>query len=141
MNPLKIEIKKDAPLILFDGVCGLCITSVQWLIRRDKSAVFRFAPIQSEIGRGHYQRSGLDPENIQTFLFIKDHKAHIKSDAVLETLKTLGGLWRSLSVFYLMPRPMRDWLYDLIAKNRLHVMGRHQSCMQASEAMRKRFLE
>ncbi len=142
MNPLKTKMqKKDTPLIFFDGFCGFCTTSIQWLIRRDKRAIFRFAPIQSEIGRRYYQKSGLDPKNILTFLLVKKDRPYIKSDAVLETLKTLGGLWRSLGIFYLIPRPIRDCLYDLLAKNRLHLMGRHQSCLRSPEAIRIRFLE
>lgn len=141
IDPLKFGTRKEnAPLILFDGICRLCSTSVQWLIKCDRRAIFYFTPIQSEIGRTRYQKMGLDPENIQTFILIKDGTIYLKSDAALEILKVLGGLWRITMLLYIIPRPIRDWIYDLIAKNRLHFMGRHQSCMIPSDDIQNRFL-
>lgn len=141
IDPLNPDIQKEtAPLILFDGICRFCSASVRWLIERDRQAVFYFAPIQSEVGRTRYQKLGLDPENIQTFVLIKDGTTYLKSDAALEILKILGGLWRITVLFRIIPRPLRDWVYDLIAKNRLHLMGRHQSCIIPSDDIRDRFL-
>jgi predicted DCC family thiol-disulfide oxidoreductase YuxK len=133
--------KEDQPLILFDGLCGFCTASVQWLICRDKQALFRFTAIQSKVGRTHYKKMGFDPENIETFALIKDKNIYVKSNAALEIALTLGGLWRTLILFYLIPHPLRDFFYDLLAKNRRHLVGRLTHCSPPSQAVRERFLE
>jgi len=133
--------EENTPLILFDGLCGFCSASVQWLIKHDKKAVLRFAPIQSKIGRAIYRKQGLDPENIQTFLLIAEDKPYVKSEAALKIVKIRGGFWWILTLFYLLPRPIRDFFYDRLATCRLRLMGRRQSCMTPSESTKKRFLE
>ena len=111
------------------------------LIQHDKKNAFRFAAIQSEAGRVRYQRLGLDPENINTFVLINRQKAWIKSDAALEVAKILGGKWRWLIFCVFIPRPIRNFFYDRFAQYCVHFMGRHQSCGVPLEAVRDRFLK
>jgi predicted DCC family thiol-disulfide oxidoreductase YuxK len=104
-------------LILFDGVCNLCTSSVQFIIRRERGAVFRFVSIQSELGREIYRTAGLDPDDFQTLVVLKNGRAIIRSDGALEIASRLDGLWRLLVVFRIVPRAMRDWAYSIIARN------------------------
>jgi len=127
-------------LILFDGTCGLCTSSVRFIIRHDKSAVFKFAPIQSERGSEIYRALGLDPHNLQTFLVLKNGCPFVRSDAVFEVVRQFGGLWRLLFVFKLVPSGLRDWLYAVIAENRHRWFGRRDACMNATEDIKRRFL-
>lgn len=115
--------EENGPLVLYDGGCGFCTWSVQWLIQHDKKNTFRFVAIQSEPGRACYQRLGLDPENINTFVLINGQKAWIKSDAILEVAKNLGGKWRWLMLVAFIPRPIRNFFYDRFAQYRVHFMG------------------
>jgi len=127
-------------IILFDGVCNLCTSSVQFIIRHDKSAVFRFVPIQSERGRGICRACGLDPEDIQTFLVLRNGRAYARSDAAFEVIEQFGGLWRLFLMFKVVPAGLRDWIYAFIANNRYRWFGRRETCMCPSEDINQRFL-
>ena len=127
-------------LILFDGVCNLCTASVQFIIRHDRRAVFRFAAIQSDLGREIYRTAGLDPADSRTFLVRTQGRTLIRSDAVLAVAEQLGGWWRLLAIFKLMPRAWRDWLYALVARRRYAWFRQRDSCMIPSEKVRGRFL-
>jgi predicted DCC family thiol-disulfide oxidoreductase YuxK len=128
-------------LILFDGVCNLCSASVQFVIRHDSAAKFRFAAIQSEIGREIFQRHGLDPANLQTFVFITDGRIFLRSDAAIEVVARFGGAWKLLRVFSLVPRSVRDAIYSFIAQNRYRWFGRQEVCMTPTPEIKERFLD
>ena len=128
-------------LILFDGVCNLCSASVQFVIRHDSAAKFRFAAIQSEIGREIFQRRGLDPANLHTFVFITDGRIFLRSDAAIEVVARFGGAWKLLRVFSLVPRSVRDAIYSFIAQNRYRWFGRHEVCMIPTPEIKERFLD
>jgi predicted DCC family thiol-disulfide oxidoreductase YuxK len=127
-------------LILFDGVCNFCISSVQFIIRHDRGAVFRFIPIQSDLGRVICRTAGLDPDDIRTFLVLTKDRALIRSDAALEVAKQLCGLWRLWVVFKIVPRGLRDWVYSFVARHRYRWFGRRDACMIPSDNVRERFL-
>ena len=127
-------------LIVFDGVCNFCTSSVQFIIRHDRGAVFRFVCIQSHLGREICRTAGLDPDDSQTFLVLTKGRALIRSDAVLEVAKRLGGMWRLLVVFIIVPRGLRDWAYSFGAKHRYRWFGRRDTCMIPSDDVRERFL-
>jgi predicted DCC family thiol-disulfide oxidoreductase YuxK len=127
-------------LVLFDGVCNLCSALVQFVIRHDPAAKFRFAAIQSEIGREIFQSHGLDPADLQTFVFISDGKMHVRSDAAIEVVSRFGGAWRFFTVFRLVPRVARDWIYSVIARNRYRWFGRKDVCMIPTPEIKERFL-
>jgi predicted DCC family thiol-disulfide oxidoreductase YuxK len=132
------EIPDD--LILFDGVCNLCSALVQFVIRHDPVGKFRFAAIQSEIGREIFQSHGLDPADLQTFVFISDGRMFRRSDAAIEVVSRFGGVWRLFRVFQFVPRVVRDLIYSTIARNRYRWFGRKEVCMIPTPEIKERFL-
>lgn len=127
-------------IILFDGVCNFCSQSVQFIIKRDPSSVFHFASLQSDIGRELINKYGLE-ENINSVVYISGGKAYKKSDAALQICRRLSGLWKTLYIFYFVPWPIRNMVYDYVAKNRYKWFGKAESCMIPSPDIRSRFLE
>lgn len=127
-------------LVLFDGACNFCVSSVQFIIRHDKREKFRFVSLQSELGREIRSRCGLDPNDLQTFLVLTGGRPLVRSDAALAMASSFGGPWRLLAVLKIVPRPLRDTLYTFIAKRRYRWFGRRESCMVPSADLRKRFL-
>ena len=128
-------------LVLFDGVCNLCTKSVQFIIRHDKTARFKFLFLQSDLGRELYRASGLDPDDIQTFALITRGRTLIRSDAAIEIATQFGGVWRLLGMFRILPTGLRDWFYTFVASRRYKWFGRRESCMIPSTDIRQRFLE
>jgi predicted DCC family thiol-disulfide oxidoreductase YuxK len=137
-NVTKIQIPDS--LILFDGVCNLCSALVQFVIRHDPAAKFRFAAIQSEIGKEIFQGHGLDPADLQTFVFIANGRMFVRSDAAIEVLSRCGGAWRLFTIFRLVPRMVRDSSYSFIARNRYRWFGRKEVCMIPTAEIKERFL-
>lgn len=131
----------DAPdgLILFDGVCVFCSRWVRFVIDRDPRARFTFMPIQSERGRALATRFGIDPEEPQTNAVIWKGRIRFKSDAALTVLGELRGTG-PLARLKVLPRPIRDPAYDLIARNRYRIFGRTEQCMVPSAEDRARFV-
>ena len=127
-------------LILFDGVCNLCSVLVQFVIHHDRVGKFRFAAIQSEIGREIFCSHGLDPVDLQTFVFITDGRVYMRSDAAIEVVSRFGGAWRIFRVFHLAPRVLRDSIYSTIAQNRYRWFGRKEVCMIPTPEIKERFL-
>lgn len=127
-------------LVLFDGVCNLCTASVQFIIRHDREAIFRFASIQSEIGKEICRSQGLDPADVRTFVLVSNGKTLVRSDAAIEVASSLGGAWRLLTIFRLVPRVARDWIYAMLARNRYRWFGRTDACMIPSPEVKDRFL-
>jgi len=127
-------------LIFFDGVCGFCTRSVQTLFRLDRREQLHFAPLQSDLGRQICLANGLDPEQFDTFIYARpDQPILMRSDAALGIAVTLGFPWSLLAVFRLVPRPLRDAVYDFIARNRLRILGRREACYLPTPAERARF--
>jgi predicted DCC family thiol-disulfide oxidoreductase YuxK len=137
-HPEMIQIPDN--LVLFDGVCNLCTASVRFIIQHDRKAIFRFASIQSEIGKEICRSQGLDPADVQTFLLISAGKILLRSDAAIAVASSFGGLWRLLRVFKLVPRVARDWIYSTVARNRYRWFGRTDACMIPSPEVRDRFV-
>jgi predicted DCC family thiol-disulfide oxidoreductase YuxK len=129
------------PVILYDGVCVLCSAVVQLIIRHDPNARFRFASVQSEPGRRLLAGRGLPLDSWDSFVLIEDGAAYLKSTAFFRIVPHLSGLWPALALGRLLPRALRDWLYDRIARNRYRLFGRRQSCMVPTPEIRARFLE
>jgi predicted DCC family thiol-disulfide oxidoreductase YuxK len=127
-------------LVLFDGVCNLCTASVQFIIRHDRAAIFYFAPLQSEIGREICQSQGLDPVDVQTFVLISRGRMLVRSDAAIEAISRFGGAWKFVTIFRLIPRVVRDWIYSTIARNRYRWFGRTDACMIPTPDVKVRFL-
>ena len=127
-------------IVIFDGVCNLCNAAVNHIIERDPESLFRFAPMQSDIAKtliAQHQGPGFDSE---TILFIKNGVCYERSDAILEIMKELSGYGFRVGILKLTPKPIRDGLYYLIARNRYRLFGKREQCMMPTQDVRDRFL-
>src|SRR4028119_1503639 len=126
------------PTILFDGVCNLCNGSVQFILRRDPEARFRFASLQSEAGQRLVTEQGLNPEVLSSVILIEDGRVYRESTAALRIARHMAGAWKLLRVFVLIPRPIRDAVYRLIARNRYRWFGKSETCWLPPPELRGR---
>lgn len=127
-------------IILFDGECHFCDRSVQFIIERDPSRLFKFASLQSPIGKELLKKYNA-PNNIDSLFLIESDHSYYKSTAALRICKNLNGWWKLLSIFLIVPRPFRDLVYGTIAKKRYKWFGKKEaSCVLPSAEDRKRFL-
>ncbi|MEL6305418.1 MAG: thiol-disulfide oxidoreductase DCC family protein [Bacteroidota bacterium] len=134
-------MEKNKKLILFDGVCNLCNGAIQFVIKRDKKDTFRYAALQSDIGTQLMQERGIDPSKMDSIILIEPGVAYFsKSDAALRIGQDFGGLWKALALLTWIPRPIRDGIYDLIAKNRYRWFGRKDACMIPTPELQAKFL-
>jgi predicted DCC family thiol-disulfide oxidoreductase YuxK len=131
----------EPSIVLYDGVCGFCNSSVQFIIKRDPSKRFKFAPLQSEIGKSLAATHGYDPEQIDGLILIEDGKAYWKSSAALQIAKRINWPWPVFAALLIVPRVVRDWFYDQFAKRRYRWFGKLDECAVPSEADRARFLD
>lgn len=130
----------DRPLIVFDGECGFCSKDIDYVLRHDRPGVFRFTPAQSELGTALMKHYGFRTYEYETSLLIENGIAHARSDGVLLVLKRLGGVSRLLSLLRVVPRPLRDMVYDHVARNRMKIAGRRQTCRVPTAEERDRFI-
>ncbi|MBN6206660.1 thiol-disulfide oxidoreductase DCC family protein [Ralstonia pickettii] len=127
-------------LILFDGECNFCDSSVQFIIQRDDKKRFKFASLQGESGKELLSKHDVS-KNIDSLILLENNKVYYKSAAALRIAKQLKGAWRLSYIFILIPRPVRDAVYDTIAKNRYKWFGKKDNCMIPSPKIRSRFLD
>ncbi|SDN40721.1 thiol-disulfide oxidoreductase DCC family protein [Bacillus sp. OK048] len=127
-------------IILFDGVCNLCNSSVQFIIKRDPKGHYKFASLQSMKGQSLLKQYGYDKE-FDSFILIENQRIYSKSSAALMICRNLTGLWKLLNILRILPAPFRDFFYDVVAKNRYKWFGKKESCMLPTKEMKKRFLE
>lgn len=130
----------DDDVILYDGVCVFCSRWVQFVIARDTARRFRFTPIQSPYGTRLAQAFGIDPQDPDTNAVVHGGKAHLKSDAALTVLSNLPG-WGWTRALFAIPKPLRDAVYGVVARNRYHIFGKYESCFVPDAELRKRVLE
>ena len=128
------------PVILFDGVCNLCNHSVQFILKRDPQGYFKFASLQGETGQKLLKKYGIRTE-IDSFVLIENDKSYIKSSAALHVSQNLTQPWKSLVILRFIPPFIRDFLYDIVAKNRYKWFGKIESCMLPLPEWKKRFLD
>jgi len=128
------------PIILFDGVCNLCNASVQFVIRHDPQARFKFAALQSATAEKLLQNCAFDRASLDSVILVEDGRVYIESDAALRIARKLGGGWWLLAGFSIVPRPIRDAVYRFIARNRYRWFGKQESCMMPTPDLRARFL-
>jgi predicted DCC family thiol-disulfide oxidoreductase YuxK len=133
------EAKQDR-IVLFDGKCNLCNGSVKFIIKRDPAGQFRFASLQSEAGRKIVEEHGGNPDDLDTILLLEGDRLFDRSSAALRIAKRLRAPWPLLSVFLLVPAPLRDLVYRFIARNRYRWFGKSEACMIPTAAIRARFL-
>jgi predicted DCC family thiol-disulfide oxidoreductase YuxK len=130
----------DDDVILYDGVCVFCSRWIRFIATRDVAARFRFTPIQSNYGTRLAQAFGIDPNDPDTNAVVHRGVAYIKSDAALTVLSHLPG-WGWTRVLFAVPKPLRDTVYSLVARNRYRIFGKYDACFVPDVAMRKRVLE
>jgi predicted DCC family thiol-disulfide oxidoreductase YuxK len=134
------------PIVLYDGVCGLCNRLNQFLLKRDARNRLRFASLQSDFAAVLLTRHGADPNDLDTVYVVKNYEAAdesllARSDAILYLLIQLGGFWSLAAVAKVLPRVMRDAIYNLVARNRYRVFGKHDSCLLPEPKYRQKFLD
>ena len=135
------------PIILYDGVCGLCNRLVQFLLKHDKDGRLRFASLQSDFAEKVLKRHGFDAKDLDTVHVVENYdqpgeRVLQRSDAILRAGRELGGFYgASSSVARIVPRPVRDLVYRLVATNRYRVFGKFDSCMLPDPNQRSRFLD
>ena len=127
-------------IVLFDGVCNFCNSSVNFMIRKDNTDYFRFLPLQSEKGKKIVERHNLNPENLQTVILLENGKIYTRSTAALRIAKKLRGGWKLFYGFVIIPPFIRHVVYNFIAKNRYRWWGKRESCMVPTPEVRKKFL-
>ncbi|WP_348812570.1 thiol-disulfide oxidoreductase DCC family protein [Flavobacterium maritimum] len=137
-----LNLPKDKKIVLFDGVCNLCNTSIQWIIEHDKKDVFRFVALQSDLGQEIIKYIGIDIKTTDSIVLYQPGIAYYyKSEAVFEISKELGGLFYFVSLFSILPDSFTNSIYDFVAKNRYKWYGRKESCMIPTDALKLKFLQ
>ena len=128
-------------VVIFDGVCNLCAHSVRFVLNHEADQTLRFTALQSPAGARLMRDLGLDPVDAKTFVLMADGRAYVKSDAAIRVSRYFRGPWRLLGAIRIIPRPIRDWAYDFIARNRYRWFGRFDACMVPTPELRARFIE
>lgn len=160
---------RSRPILFFDGVCGLCNRFVDLMLKSDSQDRFRYAPLQGETARrmlgmepdagdrasydlplgghetsnrplGSPQTGGPQNGDPQSFVFLEKNRRYEQSNAVLLALRRLGGVWRLIALLYVFPRPLRDFVYRIVARNRYRWFGRRDECRLPTPEERDRFL-
>jgi predicted DCC family thiol-disulfide oxidoreductase YuxK len=134
------------PILLYDGVCGLCNRLTQFLLKRDRHDRLLFASLQSEFAAAIINRHGKDAHDLDTVYVVQDYEQPNeillnRSDAILFLAKQLGGVWSLTAVAKILPQWLRDRLYNLVARNRYKVFGKHETCMLPEPKHRRKFLD
>jgi predicted DCC family thiol-disulfide oxidoreductase YuxK len=134
------------PIVLYDGVCGLCNRAVQFLLKRDRHDRLRFASLQSDFAATLLKRHGVDHKDLDTVYVVPNHgEANeallAKSDAFLLFARVLGGVWLIARLGKIIPRPIRNRLYDFVARHRYQVFGKYEACMLPDPRHKHKFIE
>ena len=130
----------DKPIILFDGVCNLCDSAVQFIIRRDKKNTFLFASLQSEMGQRILAQYNFPVDELNSFILVENNKAYTRSTGALKVVKKLKGLWPLLYGFMIVPKFIRNWVYNWVGRNRYKWFGKKEECMIPTPELKARFL-
>jgi len=133
-------IKKEHPVLLFDGYCNLCSSSVQFVLTRNGKENVQFASLQSDFGAKTLKDAALGSDYTSSLVFLENGKTYVKSDAALRLAKHLNGLWKIGSVFLIIPTFIRNSVYDWIAKNRYKWFGKKEVCWIPDEKWKSRFI-
>ena len=129
----------STPIVLFDGVCNLCNSSVQFLLSYNRKENLRFASLQSSFAKNLLQKLNIPFKDLNTIIFIENGKVYTKSAAIFQTSKHLIFPWKAIQYFAFIPTCISNWFYDLIAKNRYRWFGRKKKCMIPKQKWQNRF--
>jgi predicted DCC family thiol-disulfide oxidoreductase YuxK len=136
------NLPKNKKIILFDGVCNLCNTAVQFVIKHDKKDLFRFVALQSDLAQSIIKHTGIDDKNMDSIILYEPGVAYyVKSEAALEIARNLSGGVSLLTVFKVLPTTFSNSIYDYIAKNRYKWFGKKEDCMIPTPELKSKFLE
>lgn len=128
-------------IVVFDGVCKLCAYSVRFILEHERDHVLRFTPLQSAAGAKLLRQFGLDPAQTTTVVLFVDGNPYLRSDAAIRLARHLRGAWRLLALLKILPRPIRDWGYDVVARYRYRWFGRLDSCLPPIPGLSARFID
>ncbi len=128
------------PIILFDGVCNLCNSSVQFIIRNDPKHHFRFASLQSNLGQSILKQFNLPTNELSSFILLDKGKISVKSTGALKVVKQLSGAWPLLYILIIVPSFIRDAVYEFVGRNRYKWFGKKEICWLPSPEIRALFL-
>jgi predicted DCC family thiol-disulfide oxidoreductase YuxK len=134
-------MSQSNPLLLFDGVCNLCNSSVQFVLERNKKENIQFASLQSDFGRKMLEQVNLSSDYTSSLVLIEEGKPYVKSEAALRLVKHLNGLWKLGSILFIFPKFIRNPVYNLIAKNRYRWFGKKDVCWIPEPKWKNRFLD
>ncbi|MCM0667124.1 thiol-disulfide oxidoreductase DCC family protein [Flavobacterium tyrosinilyticum] len=135
------SLPENKKIVLFDGVCNLCSSAVQYIINHDKKDIFRFVALQSELGISICKYLGISFSKMDSIILYDPKTAYFyKSSAVIEIAKNFGGLWKLTPVFRIVPIFISDRIYDYVAKKRYNWYGKKESCMIPTPELKSKFL-
>jgi predicted DCC family thiol-disulfide oxidoreductase YuxK len=129
------------PILLFDGVCNLCNGTVQFVIERDPKATVKFASLQSAFAAQQFQSLGIANDYLDSIVLLEEGKVFVKSTAAIRLSRHLSGLWPVLRLLLIIPRPIRDLVYDWVARNRYRWFGKQETCWIPTPELRARFVD
>ncbi len=135
------KLPKNKKIILFDGVCNLCNSSINYVIDKDKKDVFRFVALQSDLGKEIQLYLGIDSKNIDSIiLYHAPYAYYTKANAALQIMKEFGGVWTLMQVFSILPQVITNTIYDFVAKNRYTWFGKKANCRVPTPDLKEKFL-
>lgn len=135
------NLPKNKKIILFDGVCNLCDSSIQFIIKHDKNDIFRFVALQSDLGLEIIKHIGVDVSKTDSIILYEPRNAYYyKAEAALKIAKELGGIYSAISWFSILPKGLTNSVYDYIAKNRYKWYGKKDACMIPTPELKAKFL-
>jgi len=126
--PIPKEENFSPPVVLFDGVCKLCNGSVNFVIRRDRKGRLKLAPLQSDYGRAVLKKHAMELNSMDSMMLLEGGRLTVKSTALIRISKYFGGAWPLCMIVLIIPRYIRDFIYDIIAKNRYRWFGKYDTC-------------
>ena len=140
-DPAVPPFADDNPIIIFDGHCVLCSHWAQFVIRHDTAKTFKLLAAQTPLGEALYRHYGLRTDDYETNILIANGVARFKTDGIIRMLTTLGWPWSLARVLRIIPGFARDWAYAILARNRLRIFGRSDTCFAPTPDIRERFLQ
>ena len=136
-----MNVPQDKRIVMFDGVCNLCNSSVNYIIDRDHDDLYRFVALQSELGKELQQYLGISETNLDSIiLYIPNEAYYIKSSAALKIMQSFKGVWKLSYIFNVLPTTFRDKIYDYVAKNRYKWYGKKEQCRIPTPELKSKFL-
>ncbi|HTE82223.1 MAG TPA: DCC1-like thiol-disulfide oxidoreductase family protein [Reyranella sp.] len=139
-DPTVPPFPDDRPILIFDGHCVLCSSFAQFILRHDHRRRFRLLAAQTPLGVALYRHFDLDPTNYQTNILIEGGRAWLKSEGSIRVFERVGFPWSVMAIGRVLPLPVRDWLYEIVARNRLRWFGTRATCFLPDQSEADRFL-